>query len=184
MSEISDKSLIERLLNPSTREEAFRILVEQEGPRLYNRVRRIVQYHADADDVMQNTFLKAWMALDTFRAESKVSTWLHRIAINECLTLLGKRRPMQSLDGEAEELSAEIKNLEGDTYFDGDAAQLKLQEAIDTLPEKQRIVFNLKYFEEMKYEEMSALLGTSVGALKASYHLAVKKIEQICKEED
>ena len=184
MSEISDKSLIERLLNPSTREEAFRILVEQEGPRLYNRVRRIVQFHDDADDVMQNTFLKAWMALDTFRAESKVSTWLHRIAINECLTLLGKRRSMQSLDGEAEELSAEIKNLEGDTYFDGDAAQLKLQEAIDTLPEKQRIVFNLKYFEEMKYEEMSTLLGTSVGALKASYHLAVKKIEQICKEED
>ena len=89
MSEISDKSLIERLLNPSTREEAFRILVEQEGPRLYNRVRRIVQFHDDADDVMQNTFLKAWMALDTFRAESKVSTWLHRIAINECLTLLG-----------------------------------------------------------------------------------------------
>ena len=100
-------------------------MVEQEGPRLYNRVRRIVQFHDDADDVMQNTFLKAWMALDTFRAESKVSTWLHRIAINECLTLLGKRRPMQSLDGEAEELSAEIKNLEGDTYFDGDAAQLK-----------------------------------------------------------
>ena len=134
-----------------------------------------MQYHEDADDVLQNTFLKAWQNLDNFRGDCLVSTWLYRIALNESLSHLERCRRTESLD-DAD--NAAVRSLESDPYFDGDETERLLQEAIATLPEKQRIVFNLKYFEEMKYESMSELLGTSVGALKASYHLAVKKIEQ------
>lgn len=166
---------ISRLLNPETRQEAFGELVKEMSPRLYAQIRRIVQYHDDADDVLQNTFMKAWLSLDTFRGEAKLTTWLYRIALNESLTFIQKQHPAESL---SDDESNAARSLESDPYFDGDEIELLLQQAIATLPDKQRIVFNLKYFEEMKYEEMSTLLSTSVGALKASYHIAVKKIEQ------
>lgn len=177
----SDKNeLQQRLINPATRREAFEELVRDYTPTLYARVRSIVQWHDDADDVMQNTYLKAWQALDGFRGASSVYTWLYRIALNESLTLLSKNKEAVSLSDNEE---AE-RTLESDPYFDGDETELLLQKAIAKLPEKQRIVFNLKYFDEMKYEAMSELLDTSVGALKASYHLAVQKIESFFHELD
>lgn len=172
---------IENLRNPATREAAFSTLVREQGPQLYAQIRRIVQYHDDADDVLQNTFLKAWTALDTFRGESQLSTWLYRIALNESLTFLQKQHDVDSLSDEDCEVA---RTLESDPYFDGDETELLLQKAIATLPDKQRIVFNMKYFDDMKYETMSELLGTSVGALKASYHFAVKKIEQYFEAHD
>lgn len=171
----------ERLHDPATREAAFAALVSKLGPQLYAQIRRIVQYHDDADDVLQNTFLKAWTALDSFRGECQIGTWLYRIALNESLTFLQKQHEADSLSDENCEAA---RTLESDPYFDGDETELLLQNAIATLPDKQRLVFNMKYFEGMKYEEMSDLLGTSVGALKASYHLAVKKIEKYFEEHD
>jgi RNA polymerase sigma-70 factor (ECF subfamily) len=136
----------------------------------------MVLSHDDANDLLQNTFIKAWTNIDYFRGDSKLSTWLYKIAINESITFLNKQRAQNniSIDDEAVFLSG---RLETDTYFDGDAALLKLQKAILTLPEKQRMVFNFRYYDEMSYEEMAEVTGTSVGALKASYHHAVKKIE-------
>lgn len=133
----------------------------------------MVVVHDDADDVLQNTFIKAWSAIDSFRGESRLQTWLFRIAINESLNHLSKKKQALSLD----QTEGNIANtLASDSYFDGDEVQRQFQEAIGTLPEKQRLVFNLKYYNEMKYEDMSDMLGTSIGALKASYHHAVKKI--------
>ena len=140
---------------------------------LYWQIRRMVLVHDDADDVLQNTFIKAWSAIDSFRGESHLQTWLFRIAINESLNHLSKKKQVLSLD---QEEGSVANMLASDSYFDGDEVQKQFQEAIGTLPEKQRLVFNLKYFDEMKYEDMSNLLGTSIGALKASYHHAVKKI--------
>lgn len=165
----------EDLHNEETKIKAFEKIVKSYTKPLYTQIRRFVQYHDDANDVLQNTFLKIWQNLDTFRGECKLSTWIYRIAINESLTFLQKKKDSISIDDED---YLQLQNLESDPYFDGDETQLQLQKAIATLPEKQRIVFNLKYFDEMKYEEMSQLLDTSVGALKASYHLATKKIEQ------
>jgi len=156
--------------------------VREQSPQLYATIRRIVQYHDDANDVLQNTFVKAWLALDTFRGDSKISSWLYRIAVNESLSFLEHQHPAESLsNGEENEIT---RTLAGDPYFDGDQTQQLLQEAIATLPDKQRVVFNLKYFEDIKYEEMSQMLHTSVGALKASYHLAVKKIENFFQTHD
>lgn len=169
------------LYDPATRTRAFEAMVRAYTPQLYAQIRRIVQYHDDADDVLQNTYLKAWQALDTFRGESKLSTWLYRIALNESISFLQRQRNDSSLSDESGEAA---RSLESDPYFDGDETELMLQQAIATLPEKQRVVFNLRYFDEMKYEEMSRLLSTSEGALKASYHLAVKKIEQYFNEHD
>lgn len=167
-------------MNPDTRREAFEQMVREYTPALYARVRSIVQWHDDANDVLQNTYLKAWQALDSFRSGSTLYTWLYRIALNESLTHLSKVKDLASL---ADNEEAE-RSLESDPYFDGDETELLLQKAISTLPEKQRIVFNLKYFEEMKYQDMSILLNTSIGALKASYHLAVKKIESFFEQYD
>lgn len=179
---------IEKLRDPLTREAAFTELVRELTPKVYAMVRRIVLYHDDADDVLQNTFMKAWLSLDTFRGESQASTWIYRIAYNECLTHIERQSRLCSLDDEstpsATAIAATVERLTGDPYFDGDEAEATLQAAIAQLPEKQRIVFNLKYFEEMKYEEMSRILGTSVGALKASYHLAVGKIKAFLGEKD
>lgn len=166
---------IDTLRNPDTRTQAFAAMVRDTTPKLYTQIRRIVQYHDDADDVLQNTYMKAWQALDSFRGDCQISTWLYRIAMNEALSLLQRQHTTDSLDAEND---ANMRSLESDPYFDGDETELMLQQAIATLPEKQRIVFNLKYFDEMKYEDMSTMLETSVGALKASYHLAVKKIEE------
>lgn len=172
---------IDKLRNPDTRVEVFGEMVRAMTPRLYAQIRRIVQYHDDANDVLQNTFMKAWIGLDTFRGDCMLSTWLYRIALNESLAFLQKQHEAESLD---EDTSEAARTLESDPYFDGDETELLLQNAIASLPEKQRVVFNLKYFEEMKYEQMSELLDTSVGALKASYHLAVKKIEQFFHDAD
>ena len=171
----------ERLRNPETRKDAFEAMVRALAPRLYVSIRRMVLFHDDADDVLQNTFLKAWQGAASFRGDSSPYTWLYRIAVNECLDFLGRRHHTESLDDEAVEAA---RMLESDPYFDGDETELLLRQAVASLPEKQRVVFNLKYFEEMKYDEMSRLLGTSVGALKASYHLAVKKIERFFGEAD
>lgn len=173
---------IELLQNPETRMMAFAEMVKDLTPQLYTHIRRIVQYHDDADDVLQNTFMKAWQALDNFRGDCQISTWLYRIALNESLSLLQRTRTDERLSDEVNEGCA--RSLESDAYFDGDELELKLQKAIASLPDKQRIVFNLRYFDEMKYSEISSLLSTSEGALKASYHLAVKKIEQYFVEND
>lgn len=169
------ETLNKRLINPQTRRAAFEELVRKYSAQLYQQIRRIVQYHDDADDVLQNTFLKAWTALDNFRGDAQVTTWLYRIAMNESITFLQKQRNNVSLDDE-EGLAA--RSLEGDPYFDGDEIELQLQTAIAQLPEKQRVVFNLRYYDEMPYEEMSKVLDTSVGALKASYHFAVQKLQK------
>lgn len=171
---IDEADIITRLRDKSQREKAFNTLVHEYQEALYWQIRRLVLTHEDADDVLQNTFIKAWMALDDFRADAKISTWLFRIAINESLSYLEKKkRSTDIMSGTGEFLA---NQLLADPYFDGDETQALLQEAIAQLPEKQKAVFNLKYFQEMKYEDMSQLLGTSIGALKASYHHAVRKI--------
>ena len=137
----------------------------------------MVLIHDVANDLFQITFLKAWTNIDYFRGEAKLSTWLYKIAINECITFLNRQRNMNNVSIDDTDVFL-LERLKGDEYFDGDEAQLKLQNAILTLPEKQRLVFTMKYFDEMKYEDMSEILGTSVGALKASYHHAVKKVEE------
>lgn len=172
---------VKLLQDPNTRMMAFAEMVKDLTPKLYVHIRRIVQFHDDADDVMQNTFMKAWQALDNFRGDCQIPTWLYRIALNESLNLLQRQHTTERLD---DNMDVEMRTLESDPYFDGDETELLLQKAIATLPEKQRIVFNLKYFDEMKYSEMSKLLSTTEGALKTSYHLAVKKIEQFFAEHD
>lgn len=156
-------------------------MVEKYSSRLYWHIRRLVILHEDADDALQNTFINAWRSIGEFRNESALYTWLYRIATNEALTLINKRKKNSLVS--IEDLGSYFENShEGSTWFDGDEAQVKLQNAILQLPDKQRIVFNLKYFDEMTYEDMSKVLGTSEGALKASYHHAVKKIEKILEE--
>lgn len=178
-----DQQILDSLRNPSTKELAFRQLISKYKERLYWHIRKILLNHDDTDDVLQNTFIKIWNGLDTFRAESSLFTWLYRIATNESITFLNqrKRKMMASLSDENEFL---IGNLESDSYFDGDEWQMILQKAIATLPEKQRLVFNMKYYDEIKYEEMSEIMGTSIGALKASYHHAVKKVEEYVKSHE
>ncbi|MBJ2175469.1 RNA polymerase sigma factor [Aureibaculum sp. A20] len=145
--------------------------------RLYWHIRKIVISHDDADDVLQNTFIKVYKNIDKFNADSKIYSWMYRIATNESITFINKRAKMRQVD--VNELQGEmIQNLESDVYFDGDEIQLKLQKAVATLPQKQQLVFNMKYFDNMKYQDISDVLETSVGALKASYHHAVKKIEK------
>src|SRR5690606_22334218 len=139
--------------------------------------RRMVIDHDDADDVTQDIFVKVWRNLDKFREDSQLYTWLYRIATNECITFLNKKKKQNNVSLDDENSTYLAETLSGSQYFDGDKAQMKLQQALLTLPEKQRLVFNMKYFEDLKYDEISEIVGTSVGALKASYHLAVKKIE-------
>ena len=179
----NDRDLIASLKDVSTREHAFQILVTKYQERLYWHIRKIVMNHEDADDVLQNTFVKVWRSIEKFREESSLYTWLYRIATNESLTLINsnKKRNFMPLNDASEFL---MNNLTSDPYFDGDEIQKKLQEAILKLPDKQRIVFNMKYFDEMKYEEMSVILDTSVGALKASFHHAAKKVEEYLKSKD
>lgn len=158
--------------------KGFRLLVETYSQKLYWHIRRLVILHEDADDALQNTFINAWKSIGNFRSESSVYTWLYTIATNEALALIKKRKRNATVS--IDDLSSYFAtSREGSTWFDGDEAQMKLQNAILKLPEKQRIVFNLKYFDEMTYEDMSKVLKTSEGALKASYHHAVKKIEKI-----
>lgn len=169
--------LIERLRRPETCRQAMNEVIGIYSEPLYWQIRRLVQRHEDADDVLQNTFIKAWMSIENFRGDAKLSTWLYKIAINESLTFLSKeqKRATSSLEAQGSYMADMI---EADEWVDGDAASKLLRKAVATLPEKQRVVFNMRYFDEMKYEDISEVLGTSVGALKASYHIAVKKIEE------
>lgn len=182
MGSFDEQDIIRRLRDSRQRSQAFTLLVNQYKEQLYWQIRRMVLSHDDADDILQNTFLKAWTGLDSFRGEARLSTWLFRIASNETLNFLNRRRAMTSIDDE--NAAAVAAQLQSDPYFDGDETEAQLQAAIATLPDKQRQVFNLKYYEEMKYEEMSELLGTSIGALKASYHHAVKKVSDFFHRQD
>ena len=175
-----EKIFIIELLNPKTQNEAFKKLLHLYQKPLYNHVRGIVLDHEDANDVLQNTFIKVHSHLKTFKGDSKLFSWMYRIATNESITFIQQRAKKQGISNEEVKEKA-LNNLESDVYFDGDQIQLKLQKAIALLPEKQQLVFKMKYFEELKYEEISEILGTSVGALKASYHIAVKKIEDFLK---
>lgn len=175
---MTEQLLIAALQDEVQRKQAFQTLVETYQERLYWHIRRFVFNHEDANDVVQNTFIKAWKGLKNFRGDSKLYTWLYRIATNECITFVNKMKKQRSEDLEGEDASQYAAHLTADQYFDGSEAERKLYEALETLPEKQRAVFQLRYFEEMKYDDMSEVMGTSVGALKASYHHAVKKIEQ------
>ena len=179
---INDKELLAMIRDPKTQREGFAVLVSQYSEPLYWKVRHIVLTHEDANDVLQNVFLKAWKNLETFQGKSSLSTWLYRIAVNESLDFLRKRKQ----DGMASEIEdpAVSNQLLADNYFDGDETQAQLQEAVSKLPEVQRTVFTMKYFEDMKYSEISKILNTSEGALKASYHLAVKKITEYFENKD
>lgn len=183
MKHYNEEEIIAQLQEPQLQRNAFGEIVKHYSEPLYWQIRRMVLSHDDANDLLQNTFIKAWSNLEYFRGEARLSTWLYRIAINESLNFLNKQRAINQLSLDEAETTA-LAKLESDPYFDGDHTQLLFEKAIQTLPEKQRIVFNLKYFEEMKYEDMSEILGTSVGALKASYHHAVKKIEEFLSQND
>ena len=181
-NEMADETLlIERLKNPSTRERAFTQLIQQYQQALYNAIRSILKSHADTDDVLQNAFLKAWGALDSFRGEAQISTWLYSIARNEAISFL-KRNSKNVTSQDNNDLSH--YQQESDPYMDGEETERMLQKAMEQLPEKQRTVFVLRYFQEMPYEEMSQMTSTSVGALKASYHIAVKKIIDFFQQND
>lgn len=172
-----EEDIVKQLHDPKLQRRAFEQVVNLYGEKLYWQIRKMVLNHEDANDLLQNTFMKAWMNIDYFRGEAKLSTWLYKIAMNECITFLNRQRLQNNISIDNADVFL-LERLKSDVYFDGDAAQLKLQEAILSLPEKQRAVFNMKYFDDMKYEEISEIFGTSVGALKASYHHAVKKIEE------
>ncbi|MDR3253194.1 MAG: sigma-70 family RNA polymerase sigma factor [Tannerella sp.] len=176
MQQHNEEELVERLRNPETQRDAFTQVVAAYSDSLYWHIRKMVMNHEDANDMLQNTFMKAWMNLDNFRGDSKLTTWMYKIAVNECITFLNKQRNMNNVPIDDADAYL-LQTLKADEYFDGDELDLKLQKAILSLPDKQRLVFTMKYNDDMKYEDISAILGTSVGALKASYHHAVKKIE-------
>src|SRR3982751_4798379 len=178
-----DEEILSKFRDEKTRNEAFNLLLKKYQQKIYWHVRRMVIDHDDADDLVQDVFIKIWKNLPGFRNDAQLYTWMYRIATNECITFLNKKKAKNniSLDDVDYELA---DTLSSSDQFTGDQIQRKLQEAILTLPDKQRLVFNMKYFDDMKYEEMSDVLGTSVGALKASFHLAVKKIESFLLSRD
>ncbi|CAN5742866.1 RNA polymerase sigma factor [soil metagenome] len=175
-----DQELLEKFRHPDTRQFAFNQLVRKYQQKIYWHIRKMVIDHDDADDLTQDVFIKVWKNLDNFRQDSQLFTWIYRIATNECLTFLKakKRKFFLPIHDITEELTAKI---DSSSDISGDEIQLKLQKALLRLPDKQRVVFNMRYYDELKYEEMSQILGTSVGALKASYHHAAKKIEEFLK---
>lgn len=176
----SEDKFVNRLQDSATSQEAFRELISEYKERLYWHIRNIVKNHDDTDDILQNTFLKIYRNIDQFKGESKLYSWMYRIATNESLTFINKKS--RRLQITSEDLQNQIiDNLESDVYFEGDEIQLKLQKAVASLPAKQQQVFNMKYFQELKYREMSEILDTSEGALKASYHIASKKIQEYLK---
>ena len=173
---VDEITFIEQLQNARTKEQAFKKLVSNYKERLYWHIRKIVISHDDADDVLQNTFIKVYRNIDKFKGDSKLYSWLYRIATNESITHINKNAKRMQISNEEHQKLA-IDNLKADVYFEGDEIQLKLQNAIASLPQKQQLVFNMKYFDDLKYKEIAEILETSEGALKASYHIAVKKIE-------
>lgn len=174
---IDEKQLVKDLQNPKTASQAFDTLTRIYGEQMYWQIRRMVLNHDDASDLLQNALVKAWNNLHNFRGDAKLSTWLYKIAVNESINFINKEKQRQNIT-EDDDAAFLLKNLEADPYFDGDALQKELQKAIAALPEKQRLVFNMRYFDEMKYEEISEVLGTSVGGLKASFHHAMKKVTE------
>ena len=183
MTKTDEQQLMQQLSDPKTQRKAFERVVREYSEQLYWKVRRIVLSHEDADDVMQNVFLKAWTHLDDYHGDSKLSTWLYRIAVNESIDFVRRRKPLTTVSADNQE-SGIANMLLADNYFDGDETQALLQEAIASLPDVQRTVFNLRYYDEMKYSDISQILHTSEGALKASYHFAVKKISEFFKRRD
>jgi RNA polymerase sigma-70 factor (ECF subfamily) len=179
---LEEITFIEKLKNKETREVAFRELITLYKERLYWHIRKIVISHEDADDVLQNTFIKVFKNINNFNGDSKIYSWMYRIATNESITHLNQNAKLKKMDCATLQYQL-VENLHADIYFDGDEIQLKLQKAIATLPQKQQLVFNMKYFDDMKYNDISEILETSVGSLKASYHHARKKIESFLKNE-
>ena len=177
----SDKDLVIMLKDPAMRRKAIEQMVAKYSSRLYWQIRHVVVYHDDADDVLQNTFLKAWGGLDTFRGEAMLSTWRYRIAANESVAFLQRKNDTLSLDDPEAAVGGMVDN---DPYFDGDEADNKLKRAVLALPPRQRMVFSMKYYDGLKYEEIARRLETSEGSLKASYHIAVKKIEEFFRDND
>ncbi|MBC8054533.1 MAG: RNA polymerase sigma factor [Sphingobacteriaceae bacterium] len=183
MKQVEDSEILEKFANELTRNEAFSLLVQKYQQKIYWHIRRMVVDHDDADDLVQDTFIKVWKYLSNFRNDSQLYTWLYRIASNECLTFLNKKKQKNNVS--IDEMPYDLSDtLAESTQISGDKIQMKLQKALLILPEKQRLVFNMKYYEDMKYEEISEVLGTSVGALKASFHIAVKKIENYLLNND
>ena len=178
-----EQLLMQQLTDPKSQRTAFERLVREYSEQLYWQVRRMVLSHEDANDVLQNVFLKAWSHLDDFHQDSKISTWIYRIAVNESLDFLRRKKNQIVINADDGGQSVS-QTLMADRYFDGDDTEALLQDAIAQLPDVQRTVFNLRYFEEMKYSDISKLLDTSEGALKASYHIAVKKISEFFKARD
>jgi RNA polymerase sigma-70 factor, ECF subfamily len=175
--DISDEHILGLLGTEATHERGFRLLMSRYQEPLYRHVRRMVYGHDDANDVIQNTFIKVFKNIERFEGKSKLFTWLYRIATNEAITFLNNRQRKETDTIDDADNVYLASQLRADTFFDGDEIEIRLQQAIAILPDKQRTVFNLRYYDEMPYEEMSQVLGTSVGALKASYHHAVKKVE-------
>lgn len=184
IEQIDDKLLTAQVQAPATRRKAFEQAVRQYSEQLYWQVRRIVLTHEDANDVVQNAFLKAWNSLDSFHGDSKLLTWLSRIAINEALDFKRRQKLRSTLSTDDDDMQVVACQLEADRYFDGDQVEAQLQAAISQLPDVQRTVFQLRYYDEMKYSEISHITGTTEGALKASYHIAVKKIAEFFKHID
>ncbi|MGN1237869.1 MAG: RNA polymerase sigma factor [Muribaculaceae bacterium] len=178
----NEEIITEQLHDPDKCRDAFSRVIAHYSEPLYWQIRRMVVNHDDANDLLQNTFIKAWTNINNFRGDAKLSTWLYKIAINEAITFINKEKARNNVSIDDE--SFLIDNLQADEWFDGDELRVQLQKAINQLPEKQRLVFNMRYFDEMKYEDMSEILGTTVGALKASYHHALKKIEQFFSVDD
>ncbi|MBR1547568.1 MAG: sigma-70 family RNA polymerase sigma factor [Prevotella sp.] len=183
MNDNSEQLLIQRLRDPKTQRRAFEEVVRMYSEKLYWQIRRMVLTHEDANDVLQNVLMKAWLHLDSFHQDSKLSTWLYRIAANESLDFLRHQKAQQALSSD-DDATGVANMLMADKYFDGDETAAQLQEAIARLPEVQRMVFNLRYFDDMKYSDISKMLNTTEGALKASYHLAVKKITDFFNKHD
>ena len=179
--ELTDETtLVHQLQNPQFKEQAFRVLVHEYKERLYWHIRKIVISHDDTDDVLQNTFIKVFRGINQFKGDSKLYSWMYRIATNEAITFINKRAKERKVD--ITEIKQDlVTSLSSDDWFSGDDIQFILQQAIARLPQKQQLVFNMKYFDHLKYDEISDILGTSVGALKASYFHAVKKIEMYVK---
>lgn len=179
---MEDKDLLLKLRDPETRNYGFNLLVRKYQQKMYWHIRKMVIDHDDADDLVQECFVKVWKNIDSFREDAQLYTWIYRIATNECLNFLRKKKnrfflPIHDIQHEL------TQKLDNGTLMDGDEIQIKLQKALLKLPDKQRLVFNMKYFDDLKYEEIAEITKTTVGSLKASYHHAVKKIEEFIKED-
>lgn len=183
MKQVEDSEILKKFSNKNSRDEAFNLLLNKYQQKIYWHIRRLVIDHDDADDLVQDTFVKVWKNLEKFRSDAQLYTWIYRIATNESITFLNKKK--QRNNTPLDEVSSELaETLVASSHFNGDKVQMKLQQALLTLPEKQRLIFNMKYFDDLKYEEISEITGTSVGALKASFHIAVKKVEIFMLNED